>query len=74
MIEKKDLKHGSYYKGVCRNAGEARWNAETQRFYHWRTKFRSTFIEEIFHPEDDNVYDVFRPDTELPCPTEYIPL
>jgi hypothetical protein len=58
-IPKKDLVHGAYYRGRCRNALIARWDANEQKFKHWRTKFGSTFIERICHPEDDQVYDVF---------------
>jgi hypothetical protein len=58
-IPKKDLIHGAYYKGRCRNSNEARWNAELEKFVHWRTKFGHTFTEEICHPEDDKRFDVF---------------
>jgi hypothetical protein len=58
-IAKNDLKHGQYYKGRCRNATIARWNAEDERFYHWRQKFGCRFIETIKHPEDEKYYDVF---------------
>ena len=58
-IPKKDLIHGAYYKGRCRNANEARWNAELEKFVHWRTKFGHTFTEEICHPEDEQKFDVF---------------
>jgi hypothetical protein len=58
-IPKAALVHGEYYVGHCRNACIARWNAEKQCFYHWRTKFGQTFIETIRHPEDDQTYDVF---------------
>jgi hypothetical protein len=58
-IAKKDLEHGRYYFGRCRNAEVARWNATDQKFYHWRTKFGHRFIETIKHPEDEKIYDVF---------------
>ena len=58
-IPKKDLIHGAYYKGRSRNANEARWNAELEKFVHWRTKFGHTFTEEICHPEDEQKFDVF---------------
>ena len=71
-IPKKDLIHGAYYKGRCRNASEARWNAKLERFVHWRTKFGETFREEICHPEDEQNFDVFV--VEAPCdPTKEIP-
>lgn len=58
-IPKAELVHGAYYVGRCRNATIARWNAETQQFYHWRTKFGMKFVETIKAPEDDQVFDVF---------------
>jgi hypothetical protein len=58
-IARKDLIDGAYYKGHCRNAQVARWSEADGCFYHWRTKFRSTFLEEIKHPEDEQFYDVF---------------
>lgn len=69
-IPKRDLIHGAYYQGRCRNATVARWDGFKQRFYHWRTKFGSTYIEAIRHPEDEQVFDVFYPLKELP-PSEY---
>lgn len=59
IIPKKDLVHGQYYVGSCRNATLARWDGEKEVFYHWRTKWNNTFIENIHCPEDDEVYDVF---------------
>lgn len=74
MIAKADLKHGAYYAGRCRNASVARWNADTQRFIYWRHKFGFRFAEEIFHPDDDQVYDVFKVEREVEAPAEEIPL
>jgi len=71
-IAKADLIHGAYYKGRCRNANIARWNADTQRFVHWRTKFKFEYTEEICHPDDDDHFDVFvvealcEPEKEIP--------
>ena len=67
-IAKADLVHGEYYRGRCRNASIARWNAETQRFVHWRTKWHNTFTEEICHPDDEQYFDVFV--VEAPCEPE----
>ena len=61
MIAKKDLEHGEYYNGDCRNATIARWNAKTKMFFYTRKKFGLEFTETIFHPEDDDKYDVFIP-------------
>lgn len=72
-IAKKDLIHGAYYSGQCRNANEARWNADKQIFVHWRTKFNETFLEEIKHPEDDQLFDVFVVESILENPSKEIP-
>lgn len=72
-ISKKDLEHGAYYKGSCRNATEARWNAEKEAFIHWRKKFTFEFLEEIKHPEDDPVYDVFVVEEKIENTTKEIP-
>jgi len=72
-IPKKDLIHGAYYKGRCRNANEARWNGERQLFIHWRTKYGSTFLEDICHPEDEKRFDVFVVEELLEKPTKEIP-
>lgn len=63
-IPKKDLIHGAYYKGTCRNATVARWNAEKEVFVHWRNKF-GWFLETICHPEDEDYFDVFVVDTQI---------
>lgn len=65
MIPKKDLEDGVTYCGMCRNAEEAIWNAEKQKFIYKRTKFNYTFDEDINHPEDDNGYDLFIPIKKL---------
>jgi len=72
-IEKADLVHGAYYYGRCRNASIARWNAETERFVYWRNKFGHVFVEEICHPEDDKVFDVFVVEKEIDPPVKKIP-
>jgi hypothetical protein len=72
-IAKKDLAHGAYYYGRCRNATIARWNAKTEKFFYFRNKFGETFIEEICHPEDDKLYDVFIVEKEIDPPVKKIP-
>ena len=73
-IGKKELVRGAYYTGHCRNAGIARWDGFC--FWYWRTKFGTTFLERICHPEDDTVFDVFYPRAPLeefrriPIPSE----
>ena len=64
-IPKAELKHGAYYTGQCRNAVIARWNADEQVFYHWRTKFGTKFLETIPAPEDETRYDVFVAEAEV---------
>lgn len=59
IIPKKDLKKNTYYRGKCRNASVALWNGF--EFIYVRTKFSSSFNEDIKHPEDDNGYDLFIP-------------
>lgn len=71
MLPRAELKAGAYYKGQCRNATVARWTGD--RFVHWRAKFGRRFLEEIFHPDDDNIYDVFTPYYELTEVVEEIP-
>lgn len=70
MIAKKDLEHGAYYRGRCRNAEYARWNANTNFFVHWRYKFGTTFLEEIRHPDDEHFYDVFYAEEKVEKPIE----
>ena len=69
--------HGAYYRGSCRNASIARYNAATDRFIYWRTKFGSVFEEEICHTGCDDGYDLFEPyaeTTTLPEGFKEIPL
>ena len=72
-MDKKDLEHGAYYKGDCRNAEVARWNADKQVFVHWRTKWRDRYTEEICHPEDDDIHDVFVVECRIDNVEEEIP-
>ena len=71
-IPKKDLEHGAYYKGECRNASEARWDKHHDLFWINRIKFLYDYLEEIKHPEDDDYYDVFYPEEKLDKPTKEI--
>jgi hypothetical protein len=59
MIPKSDLVPGCKYKGTCRNAEEAVWDGT--RFIYIRHKFGDSYPQYIFHPDDDEVYDVFTP-------------
>lgn len=58
-IPKNELIIGKTYIGDCRNATEAIWDGKV--FKYMRTKFGSTYEEEINHFEDDDGYDVFVP-------------
>lgn len=69
MIEKQNLKHGAYYKGVCKNAEVARWNSTKGVFVLWG----KNKLESCSHPQDD-IDDVFRPDFELLVAIEEIPI
>lgn len=63
MIAKADLEDGAVYLGNCRNAVHdlAKWNAEKGMFTYVREKFGRRYHEDIYHPEDDNGFDVFVP-------------
>jgi hypothetical protein len=61
VLLKRDLEHGKYYFGQCRNAHVARWDADRQCFTYIREKFDHRFPEDIKHPEDDNGFDFFSP-------------
>lgn len=65
MIRKTALIDGKTYKGHCRNASEAVWYAEKDCFTYQRTKWGSTFPEDINHPEDDDGFDIFTPYEEI---------
>ena len=73
-IAKAELEHGAYYVGRCRNATEARGDANKNRFVHWRTKFGHKYLEEICHPEDDKHFDVFVVEKKTEIIAEDIPL
>lgn len=72
-IPKQELIHGAYYAGRCRNASTARWNAETNLFYHWSYDLGGRFVDTISCPEDELEYDVFVTDELLEYPREEIP-
>lgn len=67
------LVHGKYYKGECRNATVARWNADEQQFYYWRHKWGQRFVETIGLPDIGNMNDVFVPEEMIENPEEVIP-
>lgn len=68
ILPRDQLVHGRYYKGRCRHATIARWNAEEQCFYHWREKVDFIYIETINYPADETEpwWDVFDVVEELP--------
>lgn len=61
MIAKKDLIDGTTYIGSCRNSETAVWHADKGLFTYIRTKWGSSFPEDIEHPEDDDGFDIFVP-------------
>lgn len=75
ILPKARLLHGRYYKGRCRNATVARWNATENCFYYWREKFERIYIETIKCPTDETEpwCDVFNPVEELPSSKFEIP-
>lgn len=68
IIPKSQLRHGAYYRGMCRNATIARWHAGQQMFYYWRTKFGNVYLEGIKHRVDDDCFDVFDAYEEISPP------
>jgi uncharacterized protein (DUF433 family) len=50
ILPKDQLVDSRYYKGRCRNATIARWNASSGCFFHWREKFGNVYIETIRYP------------------------
>jgi hypothetical protein len=72
------LVHGAYYRGKCRNAHVARWNAETQKFIYMREKFRRVFPEEIGYwiaaKPGEHRFDEFKPYALMEIPPFEIPL
>jgi hypothetical protein len=75
ILPKNQLRHGAFYKGRCRNATVTRWNADENRFHHWREKFGRIYIETIRYPTDEEEawWDVFDVVEELPNPKFDIP-
>lgn len=61
MIAKDCLVDGAMYEGYCRNADKARWDANRGVFVIQRTKFGSTFEEDVDYPSDAADWDVFCP-------------
>ena len=64
FLPKSELVDGVYYRGRCRNATIAVWDAANNLFWYMRCKFGTYFEEDICHPEDDNGFDLFYPDHE----------
>jgi calcineurin-like phosphoesterase family protein len=64
FIPMSKLQHGKFYKGRCRNALWAYWDAQEQLFYYIREKFGSEFVESICPVEKDNGFDLFVPQDE----------
>lgn len=68
MIPKSDLIIGRSYCGDSRNTGKAVW---TGKLFIYQRKCEMThdlLLEELNHPEDDAVHDVFTPTSLVPLP------
>jgi len=76
ILPRDQLWHGVYYRGRCRNALIARWDAKRGVFWHWRQEFDRIFLESIKHPADEKFerLDVFRVVEEWPNPKFEIPI
>lgn len=67
ILPKKDMRHGWWYLGRCRNTPVAVWDGVKQEFVYLRVKFGQIFEERLPHVEDDpdGKYDVFIPEVTL---------
>ena len=63
VLRKAQLVQYAFYMGHCRNAEVAQWDGA--KFWYIRRKGDETYAESIFHPEDDNGFDVFLPLSRL---------
>jgi hypothetical protein len=59
-IPKDKLEDGKWYYGEYRNARLGKWNAETQRFDHYRWKF-GWMKDDCNHFQDDDGFALFVP-------------
>jgi hypothetical protein len=60
-IGKHFLRHGCYYTGHSIYSDVARWDENKKRFIYLRHKFGFVVEEEVPHPDDGSIYDVFYP-------------
>lgn len=70
----RELEHGAYYHGHCRNATVARWDANKQQFVYWREKFRYCYTEAIGYWVEGHHFDEFQPYGKVENPPFEIPL
>jgi len=63
MIPKKDLQVDKYYYGECRNSSVAMWDGK--KFLYMRSKFGSSFVDDVECCEDEIGFDVFIPVSEI---------
>ena len=61
VLPKYELEDGEYYLGLCRNAKCSKWNSARNCFTYMRSKFGTTFPEDINHISDDDKFDLFVP-------------
>lgn len=59
VIRAKDLEHGKYYIGKCRNNHIGRWNAETKEMWYQNFGFGNYYPDKVNYLDDDNGYDLF---------------
>ena len=78
MVPFEELENGAYYLGSCRNAGIARWNAETKQFVYMREKFGDVYPEEIGYwveaQPGEHRFDEFKPYCKSDSPPFEIPM
>jgi hypothetical protein len=72
MIPKEHLKVAHYYFGHCRNSNIARWDGE--RFWYWREKFGTPFLEQIDYFSAGEHFDTFQPVEDVTWGVKEIPL
>lgn len=71
-LQKDELVHGAHYKGRCRNAEVARWDATRGKFVHRQYECGFLTTEEICHPADEHRYDVFIPEVRIMVPVDEV--
>lgn len=74
-LPKTALVDQEYYKGYCKNATVAVWDADNQRFWYVSHKWDTPFYEAVQHASDDNGFDLFYPEEPVkPAPDQEVDL